>query len=163
MKNHFYQTICTKVLFVTCIFMSLHYLEELPCVHYVRVGIHKSFPAEMVGHCLLSTAYSQIRVWLVQSQDTFITPPESVHPPHSLMPLPKIGSLLGQRLGHRLNTTTTLCQCLVHTRITWRNCDRHASFSGQTPTPSPLSPLLCYCAPVRCCVHWDVDKTENNP
>ena len=32
-------------------------------------------------------------------QATFITPPESVHPLHSLMPLPKIGSLLGQRLG----------------------------------------------------------------
>ena len=31
------------------------------------------------------------------------------------------------------------------------------------PPPPPLSPLPYYCAPVRWCVHWYVDKTENNP
>ena len=82
------------------------------------VGIRLLFPAGMVGHCMLSTAYDQITVRLVQSQATFITPPESVHPLHSLMSQPKIGSFLGQRLGRRPNTTATLGQCLVHTRIT---------------------------------------------
>ena len=106
----------------------------------------------MFGHCMVSTAYAQIRVWLVQSQATFITPPESVHPLHSLMPLRMIGSLLGQRLGHRPNTTATLGQCLMHACITWLWPDHHASFSGQTPLPSlssvtarlPGVPLSCW-------------------
>ena len=103
----------------------------------------------------------QIRVWLVQSHPTTW----KCTPAHSLMPLPKIGSLLGQRLGRRPNSTAALGQCLVHARITWRNCYRHASFIGQTPIPSPpLSlPSSATARPTGGVSTETCDKTVNNP